>query len=496
LKAQNVLFILCDQLRKDAVGVYGHPSAKTPHLDRLANGGLRCEHNIVAAPICMPNRWSMLTGRHIRNHGCWTNGLLLNPLPPTLPDHLLHHGIRTASFGKIHCTPTGTQDPGSWESKARWKALVEAGEDLNDHTGPYLGFEHVELTLGHGPSNACDAHYGQWFRENGGTPEMMILHKDPENPEHSGVRDMPVELHHSRFVADRTSAWLRDRAGDGKRFFAQVSFPDPHHPFDPPRDAADQVDPLCEPAPIPAVDDLADRPAHYRQRRDGQWSRKGLKPNASHPGGIADEHVRTLRARTTAMMNLIDEAVGQILKTLDETGLAEDTLILFTSDHGEGLGDHGIFGKGPWGYRSIIETPLILHGPGVAKGVSDAVISDVDLAPSICGMLDVPVLPYADGLDLSGHWKNPSAPTRDFALIEYRNGFGDQDNACAGLVAATETYLRYEDGEEELTDLTNDPEEHVNVSPERPERCAELRGELVNHLLQTSNQYPDQISHA
>ncbi len=493
---RNVLFILCDQLRKDALGCYGHPSAQTAHLDRLAKEGLRCEHNIVASPICMPDRMSMLTGRHIRNHGLWTNGLLLDPLPPTLPDHLQAQGYRTANFGKIHCSPTGTTDLRSWESKHRWKALQEAGEDLFEHCGPYLGFEHVELTLGHGPSNARDAHYGQWFRERGGTEEMMHLHKDPDNPEHSGVREMPVELHHSRFIAERSCAWIKQRAEDGEPFFAQISFPDPHHPFDPPREAAEKVDPAREPEAIPAKNDLHDRPAHYRQRLDGQWSRKGLKAKAHHPGGIASEHVRTLRARTTAMVNLIDQAVGQILETLEESGLAEETLILFTSDHGEGLGDHGVFGKGPWGYRSIIETPLILHGPSVAEGVSHAVISDVDLAPTLCGMLGIPALPFADGLDLSAHWKDPSQPTRDFALLEYRNGFAEQDYACAGLVSADETYLRYQDGVEELTQLASDPEEQNNVAGERTQRCAELRAQLIDQLLQTSNRFPQQISHA
>ena len=113
MQARNVLFILCDQLRKDWLGCYGHPSIHAPNLDALAESGLRCLHNIVASPICMPNRWSMLCGRHPRNHGCWTNGLLLDPLPMTIADHARSAGLRTASFGKIHATPTGA-DGRSW----------------------------------------------------------------------------------------------------------------------------------------------------------------------------------------------------------------------------------------------------------------------------------------------------------------------------------------------------------------------------------------------
>jgi len=155
-----------------------------------------------------------------------------------------------------------------------------------------------------------------------------------------------------------------------------------------------------------------------------------------------------------------------------------------------------VLGRGGWGCRGRGETARGWGGRVVATGVFEAMISVVDLAPSLCGILGLPVLPYADGFDLSGHWKDHETPRRDYALIEYRNGFGDHDKACAGLVSATETYLRYQDGEEELTDLTTDPEEHINCAAAKPERCAELRGQLVDQLLQTSNRYPDQISHA
>ena len=495
MKARNVLFILCDQLRKDWLGSYGHPSIRTPHLDALAASGLRCEHNIVASPICMPDRWSMLTGQHPRNHGCWTNGLLLDPLPQTIADHAASAGIKTASFGKIHCTPTGS-DERSWESRKRWRQLVESGADLWQHTGPYLGFQRVELTIGHGARNAFDAHYGQWFREHGGTPEMMELHRDDGVPETCGVRDMPIELHHTTFVAERAAQWIDERAQREERFFAHVSFPDPHHPFDPPRSAADAINPQAEPAPIHALNHLTDRPQHYQQRRDGAWGRAGLKSHAHHPGGMADEHIRTIRARTTAMVEMVDTAIGQLLSTLDEQGLRDNTLIVFTADHGDGLGDHGIMGKGPWGYRSIIETPLLISGPGVRQGVSESVISDVDLAPSMASALGLDPMPFANGLDLSAHFERDDAPTREAALLEYRNGFAAEDYACAGLVTATETYLRYEDGVEELTDLSTDPEEHHNLAAADLEHTQRLRSQLLDHMLSTQYRGPEQLSHA
>ena len=196
------------------------------------------------------------------------------------------------------------------------------------------------------------------------------------------------------------------------------------------------------------------------------------------------------------MVELVDRAVGQIIETLKETGQFEQTVIVFTSDHGDALGDHGIWGKGPWGYRSIIETPLLISGPGIAQGVSEAVISDVDLAPTMTRLLGVPAMPFADGLDLSEHWQTGTTPTRDTALIEYRNGFRENDYASAGLVSATETYIRYQDGVEELTDLHNDPLEHDNIAAKNHDRCLQLRTQLLDRLLSSQNKGPHQGSHA
>ena len=220
-KPLNVMFVLCDQLRKDWLGCAGHPSIKTPNLDKLAARGLRCEHNIVANPICSPNRMSMLTGQHAHNHGLWTNGIHLNPLPHTIADHLHQHGVRTAHFGKIHISPTGTKEGGSWEARKRWSDRRKAGISAYEDTGPYAGFQHVELTIGHGGTPA--AHYEEWFFERGGTIEMLEMERDPTH-DTSGLRELPVSLHHTTFVAERTCAWLEQHKDESSPFFAHVSF--------------------------------------------------------------------------------------------------------------------------------------------------------------------------------------------------------------------------------------------------------------------------------
>jgi len=487
---KNIIFICTDQQRKDSLGCYGHPSAETPHLDALAESGIRFEHNIVANPVCMPSRLSMITGMYPRNHRLWTNGVFVDPLPLTLPEHLHKQGWKTASIGKLHHTPTGA-DGESWESRKRWQKIAEAGGGAYSDTGPYAGYEHVELTIGHG--GGAHAHHGAWFYKNGGQPEMLEW-KHRDDAHDSGYRGMPVSLHHSTFVAERSCAYLDSLRGDSAPFFLHVSFPDPHHPFDPPEEATLSVDPQLEPEPVALNDSLDSRPAHYRQRQCGQWSRKGSVERDAERW--AAEAIRTVRARTTAMVQLIDEGVGKVVAKLDELGIRDQTLIVFTSDHGDALGDHGIFGKGPWGYRSIINTPLIVAGAGLDGGVSEKLVSDVDLAPTLCELVGAAPLPDADGISLAAHFHDLSQPTREAAFIESRNGFGPSDYASIARVTETTTYIQYEDGVEELTDLLEDPEERNNVAAEREHQCQEYRADLLKHLLSSQTDLPRQISNA
>jgi arylsulfatase A-like enzyme len=489
MKLRNILFFCTDQQRKDSLGCYGHPSAATPNIDALAAGGLRFEQNIVAHPICMPSRLSMMTGMHPRNHGLWTNGLLVDPLPLTLPEHLRRQGFATASIGKIHFQPTGG-DERSWESRKRWPD----GCDAYANTGPYAGFEHVELTLGHGAQVV--GHWGAWFRQRGGTDEMRELIRDPDVPESSGVRPMPVELHPTMFVAERGAELIRGLAAQDRPFFVSISFPDPHHPFDPPAEAAEGIEPADQPPPIGGPEDLATRPAHYMLRHEHAWGRRGRIDPPPVPGGISLEQTAILRARTTAMVNLIDRGVGRILTELDDAGIRDETLIVFTSDHGDYLGDHGIWGKGPFCYRSVINTPLIVSGPGVDSGVSTKLLSDVDLAPTFCEAAGVEPLPFADGVSQWAHCCDADQPTRETALIEHRNGHGDADVASAMLVTEDATYVRYQDGQEELSDLAADPQEHRNHASEQPDRCRALRTRLLDKMLATQSRGPEQISNA
>lgn len=481
----NVLFIMTDQQRKDSLGCYGNAVCRTPNLDQLAKQAVRFERSYVANPICMPSRMSMFTGRTPRSHGLWTNGLLIDE-QPTVAGHFARHGYMTGSIGKIHYSPTGTD--GHMESGSLWAD----GQGPLDWNGPYWGFEHVQLTIGH---TAPVAHYGQWFREHGGTPQMRPRREVTGAPA-SGVRDIPAELHDSIFVADRTSAFIKQCAREHKPFFLVASFPDPHAPFDPPAEVAQQYPHDAVTMPVGGPLDLATRPSHYQQHYQGAWHRGGQK-KPKHPQGLSQAHTRERIAHTYAMVDLIDRAVGRILQTLQEQGLDQETIVVFTSDHGELLGDHGLWLKGPFFYESLINVPLIIRAPDVAPGVSDTMFSHLDLAPTLCEMTGLPAMPFVDGISQAAHLLDPQKQVRDRCLVEYRSGYGDADVSSKVLVTHDLKYVRYQTGEEELTDLQADPKELRNVAADptyRQER-ERLRMMLLDEVLKTERKGPEQLSH-
>jgi arylsulfatase len=482
---KNVLMILTDQQRKDSLGCYGNGVVQTPNIDRLAKSGIRFNRNYVANPICMPNRLSMFTGQNIRNHGLWTNGLLLEE-QPTLADTFKSQGYQTASFGKIHFTPFGG-DGGNKESSDFWQTK---GNDF-EWNGPYWGFEHVELTIGH---TETVAHYGKWFYENGGTDEMR------RSPRGKGcaVREIPPELHDSTFVADRTVNFLRNWRDKEKPFFAVASFPDPHHPFNPPCQVAEKYERGPNQKPVGSPEDLQSRPAHYLKHFRGGWHRKGTIPE-KHPDGIDEQAMHNRIACTNAMVDLIDQNIGIILDALKQKDLLQDTIIVFTSDHGELLGDHGLWMKGPFFYDGLVNTPLIISSPQqCTPRVSDTLFSDIDLAPTLCEMAGVPTPYTINGISQVPHLLDKDVIVREQCLIEYRNGYGQNDVSSKVLVTDKYKYVCYQTGEEELTDLVNDPEEKRNAVYDQEYKSIvnEMRFLLLKEVLATECKSPEQITHA
>ncbi len=479
----NILILLTDQQRKDSLGCYGNTVTATPNLDRLAARGVRFDNAYVANPICMPSRFSIFTGQNIRNHGQWTNGLQLEEQPNIISE-LAGRGYQTANIGKIHFTTYRGKD--NYESIEYWQ---KQGTDVG-WNGPYWGFEHVELTIHH---TMALAHYGKWFYERGGTDEMMRTDKQ------TGLKTtLPPELHDSTFIAERTVNYLQNVRDRNKPFFLVSSFPDPHHPFDPPAETAARYPLDSVTMPTGSSEDLKTRPDHYARHFCDGWHRKG-NIRERHPDGVSEQETRQRIANTAAMVDLIGQNVGKILDELENQGLLENTIIIHTTDHGELLGDHGLWYKGPFYYQGLINIPLIITVSDGLKGVSSqALFSHVDLVPTLCDLLGVSTDLYVNGISQKQVLTGSRQDVREHCLVEYRNGYGDADVSSRALVNKKYKYVYYQTGEEELTDLEKDPMETTSQAdnPEYREIKMEMKDKLLREILCTEKKSPEQIGNA
>ncbi|MFI3169984.1 MAG: sulfatase-like hydrolase/transferase [Faecalibacterium sp.] len=483
----NVLLIICDQLRKDCLGCYGNEFARTPNIDTLAMQSIVCDKNYVANPICTPNRMTLFSGMYPRNHGLWTNGLFVPDDKLNLMYHLKENGYQTANLGKIHFEPNNCDAfVGSKESKDWWENSPEA----KNFTGPFRGFDYIQLANAH---HGYSGNMKEWFFANGGTEEMFqpLLHPDDHQ---SGTESVPAHLSSTAFVGEKTVEYLEEIRNPRKPFFAVASFPDPHHPFIAPQECYDSWDGASYKAPVGDKGDLSTRPARYRHQLAGAWARGGLRAE-KHPDGISESLAHERYQNTYAMIEQIDLQVGKILESLQKEGLDENTIVLFTSDHGELLGDFGLWLKGPFFFEGLISTPLIARIPNATPKRCDALISAVDFAPTICDLLQLDIPFYIDGISQKEVLLGSAQALRERCMIEYRNGYGKKDVNYKVLLDQNYKYIRDQYGEEELVDLKNDPEERHNLAqnPQTKAICNQYALQLLEEMLQTESKKPAQL---
>lgn len=468
----NLLFVTSDQQRGDCYGFAGR-SVRTPHLDELKERGTWLSGTITPNPVCQPSRAAILTGLLPNTNGVWDNGVDLDPAvgEAGFAGRLGRAGYDTAFVGKAHFSTVFTFEPtGTPESM---HSSVEYDEDWN---GPYMGFEHVELvTLGH-PMPPFPPPYGQhyerWFAADGRKELRDAQYNTRLGPEGLDVPQtfesgLPPAWHTSTWVADRTIDWIREHRASERPWCLWASFPDPHHPFD---------------APVPWSRlhhlDEVDLPPHFELDLDRRpwWHRASLEapPDApdlvrqvrekfSRLSGLGERELRHVIANYYGMIALIDHNVGRILGALDRLGVAEDTVVVYTSDHGEWLGDHGLMLKGPMPYDGLLRVGMLLAGPGIPSGreVHDPV-STLDVGATLgdlAGLEDNPthgasLLPVVRGDE-----------RREFAYDEW-----DVDASRCGVplrlrTVRTATHrltLELDSGDGELYDLVEDPHEMDN----------------------------------
>jgi len=444
----NLLFITTDQQRWDSLPCYGLDFMQTPHLDRLAREGLVFERAYTPAPLCVPARNSLLSGQWPSTTGVLSNNHSLDPSTPSWPTLLGEAGYLTAAIGKMHFIP--------FDNRQGFLERISA-EDKR-HT--YLQDDFVKFLHNHGHERVHPTTNPGYF-ESLGAP----------------VTPLPKRFHVDGFIGDQAAESL-GRHGN-EPFAAWVSFAGPHDPYDPPEELAGMYEDAPIPEPIGSRAGLAQKPR--AQQTAGAESVKNpmfqIDPREATP-----EQYRRWRKHYYANISLIDEGIGKILAALEATGALERTLIIFTSDHGDALGDHGLAYKSFF-YESMAHVPLIVRGPGVAAGQRcPALVSLLDLVPVFyrtCGVTPPSTLESADLTPLLAD------PTGTIRGVVYSENLGQ-----TMVRDERYKYAHYADGDCELYDLATDPTEEHNLASEAAYQGAvtRLRALLLEHTLRTHQQ--------
>ena len=490
---RKILFVTTDQQRFDALGCNGGTVARTPVVDGLAAAGVNFRRAMNQNVVCMPARSTMITGQYPRTHGVYANGVPLPSDAPSVAAHLGRYGYKTALLGKAHFEPALDLD-------GRWPENRMARDGT---TGPHRGFDHLELAM-HGPMPLW--HYGRWLCEQPGHHEgdfYPLFARGGLNGAGGGDTDacqvkinpVPREMYHTDWVAERTIAWL-DTLAAGDDWFCWISFPDPHHPWDPPASELSRVSwrDLDLPPGHPGSDEqcrriLERKPHHWLDYYEGSHSNLEGGPTSFVPATMTHDQVREINAYTHVENELIDEALGRVLRHVEARGWGQDTDVIFTTDHGELQGDFGLLFKGPYHCDALMHLPLVWRpapSAGVAPGAVHDPVGQLDLAPTFCLIAGVPVPEWVEGAPLP----TADGQGRERVITEWESQFPSEDLHLRSLYRDGWVVTEYGAGggydgtEGELYDLGRDPHQWENRwdEPSLASFRADLLADLHEHL--------------
>lgn len=466
---RNVLFVMCDQLRWDYLSCYGHPVLQTPAIDELARRGVRFDRAYVQSPVCVPSRMSFYSGRYVSSHGSTWNHV---PFPAdqfTLGDHLAKAGRDATLAGKTHVIP----DVASLERLGLPRDTREARLRMDG------GFGELDRYDGHSPPGS-ESGYADYLRAHGydsADPWTdYVIGAIDEQGEHANGwllrhahRPAKVAEAHSEtaYMTDRALAYLK---AQGERpWVLHLSYIKPHWP-------------LLAPAPYHAM---------YREADSGPILRADPRTENAHPVLQAyrqahedcrtygqESVVRHVRPTYMGLVKQVDDHLQRVIDWLDQSGRSRDTLIVFTADHGDHLGDHGL-GEKELFYEQAVRVPMIVVDPrpqaDFTRGTSSlAFVESVDVVPTILEALALPsaehivegrsLLPLLHGQGVPG-WRDAVFSELDYAFREARHVLGRGVDECRAWMVRTERwkYVHWQGLRPQLFDLRGDPHELVDL---------------------------------
>lgn len=426
-KRPNVLLITSDQQHWDTIGAF-NPEIRTPNLDRLAQEGTVFHRAYCPNPTCTPSRSSIITGTYPSQHGAWTLGTKLDENASTVGEAFAHAGYRTSLVGKAHFQPTKSTDAHpSLESVP----LLQDLDFWRQFHGPFYGFDEVELARNHANEHLVGQHYAIWMEEQGcaNWRDYFLPPTGTMDPSAQYKWPIPEAYHVDKWIADRTMDKLTEYKDNDDSFFLWASFFDPHPPYlvPEPWDAMYDPDALTLPKGQPGEHDR--NPPHFglTQQEDPDFSayrESGMYLHGYHSHQrYTEAESRMQMAVYYGMISLMDKHIGRILDRLDELGLRDDTIVVFTTDHGHFFGQHGLQFKGGFHYEDLLKLPFIVRYPDhvPAGGQSSAMQSLVDLAPTFLSMCGIPVPPRMTGVDQRLVWTGQQSSARDHVICEFRH---------------------------------------------------------------------------
>ena len=453
----NIILVICDDLAQKAIGVYGGEFLQTPHLDRLAEQGARFTHAFVTNSLCSPSRAAILTGKYSHLNGVADNWAKFDGSQPTLPKYLRQSGYETAMIGKWHL-----------------------------HTDP-TGFDYWQVLPGQG------------------------AYIDPEFQSPDGIARR--EGYVTRVVTDEAIAWLNKRHQTSKPFYLQIGHKAPHSPWIYEEKYAHLFEDTDLPEPATLHEDLSHRSPSVMDIEStldpegiGKHEKAFYKRHRNNmPHGLSSAQVRSWiyqrylqdYLRTVASL---DEQMGRLLDYLDEKGLSENTLVIFTSDQGYFLGEHGFYSKHLM-YEEPFSTPLLMRWPARIKPgtVIEDLVVNIDFAPTILDAAGAGIPDDMQGLSLSPLFQSPHEPLRDAVYYRYYHpGWGHTPHE--GVRTDRYKLIRFMHHRKaprkiywELYDLQSDPYEMHNLYDTA---SPELKARLTRRLVELRRQYlvPDDNS--
>jgi choline-sulfatase len=444
----NILFIMADQHRADYLGSAGAGFVRTPNLDRLAARGVRFDQCYTNCPVCAPARIGLATGLQPSRLGSLDNASYLPRSAPTFYQRFRDHGYRVGCVGKLDLAK-----PSGYNGRFGDRPCVYG-----------WGFTHPEECEGKmhaGSSPTPIGPYTHYLRERGLLERFYEDYQARKErgwilgASHDSV--LPADSFEDAYIGRRAARWI-DKVPDDFPWYYFVSFVGPHDPFDPPTEYADHYRAAAMPAAI--QDTMQGKPAYLQGR---------LVP-------ATPDEVAVTRRQYCAAIELIDDQIGLMLDALEQRGVLDNTTIVYTSDHGEMLGDHGLYTKSV-PYEGATHIPLIVAGPGIpTRRASDALVELIDIHPTLCEMVGLPAQENVDACSFAPVLYGKETQHRSDVVSAIRNF------RC--IRTRQHTFIETYNDTPELYHRERDPDELENIAAQHPALVHELGARLRRRFLE------------